>query len=135
MVEVRIAYEGDLHCEATHGPSGAKLATDAPVDNMGKGEAFSPTDLVGTALGTCMITIMGIAAQRLGIELRGTTAKVTKEMSASPPRKIARLAVTIRVPGKLSDEQKQKLQNAAMTCPVHKALHPDVESPVEFIWD
>jgi putative redox protein len=135
MVEVRIAYEGDLRCRAAHGPSGATLATDAPVDNMGKGEAFSPTDLVGTALGTCMMTIMGIAAQRMNVDLRGATAKVTKEMSANPPRRISRLAVTIRVPGNLTEEQKQKLQNAALTCPVHKSLHPEVAAPVEFVWD
>jgi putative redox protein len=134
MVEVKVAYEGDLRCRATHGPSGSTLMTDAPVDNMGKGEAFSPTDLVATALATCMMTIMGIAAQRLEIDLRGMTARVTKEMSASPPRRISRLAVTIHVPTKLTEEQKTKLQNAAMTCPVHKALHPDVAAPIEFIW-
>jgi putative redox protein len=135
MVEIQIAYEGDLRCHAVHGPSGSTILTDAPVDNMGKGEAFSPTDLVATALGSCMMTIMGIAANRLGIDLRGMTARVIKEMSATPPRRIARLAVKIRVPGTLSEEQKQKLHNAAMTCPVHKSLHPDVEAPVEFIWD
>jgi putative redox protein len=134
MVEVSIAYEGNLRCRATHGPSGATLSTDAPVDNMGKGEAFSPTDLVGVALGTCMLTIMGIAAQRMNVDLRGTTVKVTKEMSSAPPRRIARLAVYFNVPVKLTEEQKQKLQNAAMTCPVHKSLHPEVAAPVEFEW-
>jgi putative redox protein len=135
MVEIRIEYEGGLRCRAAHGPSGAILLTDAPVDNMGKGEAFSPTDLVATALGTCMMTIMGIAADRMGLDLRGATATVTKEMVTSPLRRIGKLAVTIKVPGKLSDEQKQKLHNAAMTCPVHKSLHPDVQLPVEFRWD
>src|ERR1700722_2392773 len=125
MVEIGIVYEGDLRCRATHGPSGSTLATDAPTDNMGRGEAFSPTDLVATALGTCMMTIMGIAARNMSVDLRGATATVTKEMSASPPRRISRLAVTISVPGDFTDEQKQKLQNAAMTCPVHKSLHPD----------
>lgn len=110
------------------------LQTDAPVDNMGKGEAFSPTDLVATALGTCMLTLMGIAAKRMEIDIRGTTASVTKEMTAAPPRRIARLACTINVPGNFTEEQKQKLQNAALTCPVHKSLHPDVEKPVEFRW-
>lgn len=134
MVEVRIEYEGDLRCRATHGPSGATLATDAPVDNMGKGEAFSPTDLLATALGTCMMTIMGIAARHMNVDLTGATATVAKEMSSAGPRRIARLPVTIRVPAKLTEEQKQKLQNAALTCPVHKSLHPDVQSPVEFQW-
>jgi putative redox protein len=133
MVEINISYEGDLRCRATHGPSGSVLLTDAPTDNMGKGEAFSPTDLVGTAMGTCMLTIMGIAAQSMGVDLRGTTVRVTKEMTPAP-RRIARLGVTFNVPVKLTDEQKQKLQNAAMTCPVHKSLHPDVQVPVEFFW-
>jgi len=134
MVEIQISYEGDLRCKAVHGPSGSTLTTDAPVDNMGKGDAFSPTDLVATALGTCMMTIMGIAAQRMNVDLRGTTVSVTKEMSVSPLRRIARLAVTFNVPVKLNEEQKQKLHNAALTCPVHKSLHPDVQSPVEFRW-
>ena len=134
MVEIQIVYEGDLRCKAVHGPSKTTLHTDAPVDNMGKGESFSPTDLVATALGTCMLTIMGIAAQKMNIDLRGTRVSVTKEMSATPPRRIARLAVTFDVPVKLSEEQKQKLHNAAMTCPVHKSMHPDVQMPVEFRW-
>jgi putative redox protein len=134
MVEVRMTYDGDLHCTATHGPSRATLSTDAPADNMGKGESFSPTDLVGTALGTCMMTIMGIAAQKMNVDMRGTTAVVTKEMTSAPPRRIARLEVNIHVPTDLNDEQRQKLQNAAMTCPVHRSLHPDVQSPVTFRW-
>ncbi|HUB27790.1 MAG TPA: OsmC family protein [Tepidisphaeraceae bacterium] len=134
MVEIRIAYEGDLRCRAVHGPSNSELLTDAPTDNMGKGESFSPTDLVATALGTCMITIMGIAAQRMEVDLRGATATVSKEMTSSPPRRIARLVTTITVPGSFTDEQKQKLQTAALTCPVHKSLHPDVAAPVEFRW-
>ncbi len=81
MVEVSIKYTGDLHCDATHGPSQSKIATDAPTDNKGKGEAFSPTDLVATALGTCMSTTMGIKAQELGLDLRGMTVSVHKEMS------------------------------------------------------
>jgi putative redox protein len=134
MVEVRIAYEGDLRCRATHTPSGTAISTDAPVDNMGKGESFSPTDLVATALATCMMTIMGIQAKKMSVDLRGATAVVTKEMSADLPRRINRLAVKFHVPLKLDAEQKQRLQNAAMTCPVHKSLHPDVQAPVEFTW-
>src|SRR5258708_6707020 len=86
MVEVNITYEGDLHCSAVHGPSQARLMTDAPKDNMGKGDAFSPTDLVGTALGTCMLTLIGITGKRHNLDVAGATARVTKEMSATPPR-------------------------------------------------
>ena len=134
MVEIQIAYEGKLRCTARHVDSGATLITDAPKDNMGNGQSFSPTDLVATALGTCMLTIMGIAAQRLEIDLSGTTVRVIKEMAQVPVRRIARLTVTIRVPAKLTLDQQQKLQNAAMTCPVHKSLHPDVQTPIEFQW-
>jgi len=132
MVEVNIIYEGSLRCVATHGPSGITLATDAPTDNMGKGESFSPTDLVGVALGTCMLTIMGIAAQKMNVDLRGTKVRVLKEMSASPPRRIGKLTVEFNIPTVLTPEQQEKLKNAAMTCPVHKSLHPDVQIPVTF---
>jgi putative redox protein len=134
MTEIKISYEGKLRCTARHVDSGATLITDAPKDNMGNGESFSPTDLVATALGTCMLTIMGIAAQRMEIDLVGTTVKVTKEMAQTPTRRIARLAVTFHVPVKLTAEQQQKLHNAAMACPVHKSLSPDVPIPVEFQW-
>jgi putative redox protein len=134
MVEIKIAYQGHLHCEATHGPSGKTLATDAPKDNHGKGETFSPTDLVATALGSCMLTVMGIVAQRHNIALEGATARVTKEMAASPARRIGRLTVAIHVPGSLTEEQRKLLENAAHTCPVHKSLHPDIEIPVTFHW-
>jgi putative redox protein len=134
MVEVDIVYKGNLRCQATHGPSGAQITTDAPKDNMGEGAAFSPTDLVGTALGTCMMTIMGIIAQRMDLDLSGTTVHIVKEMGAHPTRHIAKLTVefTIKVP--TSEEQRQKLRNAAMTCPVHKSLHPDTEVKVNFNW-
>jgi len=134
MVEIQIAYQGKLRCSATHVDSGATLLTDAPKDNMGNGQSFSPTDLVATALGACMLTLMGIAAQRMEIDLSGTTVTVTKEMTPAP-RRIGRLAVTFRVPLSLNPEQRQKLENAAMTCPVHKSLHPDVQIPVSFKWN
>lgn len=124
MVKIDIQYLGDLHCEATHGPSGAKLLTDAPKDNEGKGEYFSPTDLVGTAMGTCMLTIMGIVARRHGIRLEGATVEVTKEMAADPARRIARLVATFRLPPGLTEEQTALLKRAAETCPVHKSLSP-----------
>lgn len=134
MVQVDIVYQGDLRCQATHGPSGGVIHTDAPLDNHGKGEAFSPTDLVGTALGTCMLTIMGIVAQRHGLDLRGTTVKVTKEMVAQPHRRIGRLGVTFNFVAKFSDEDKQRLEQAAYTCPVHRSLSKEVEIPIVFNW-
>jgi putative redox protein len=134
MVEIDIVYKGELRCLATHQPSSTVLTTDAPVDNHGKGESFSPTDLVATALGTCMLTIMGIAAQSMQIDLSGTKVVVRKEMAAKPIRRIGTLAVTIDVPLSLGEAQRQKLINAAMTCPVHKSMHPDVQMPIEFRW-
>jgi putative redox protein len=134
VVQIDIQYKGKLRCEAKHEPSGAVLLTDAPKDNQGEGASFSPTDLLATALGTCMLTIMGITAQRDGIDLSSTTVSVIKEMVASPLRRVGKLTVRIHVPLALTPEQQQKLRNAAMTCPVHKSLHPDVEIPVEFIW-
>src|SRR5437867_12664271 len=98
MVKVDITYTGDLHCDATHGPSKSKIATDAPTDNKGKGEAFSPTDLVATPLGTCMSTIMGMKAQELGLDLRGMKVSVKKEMSKAAPRRIVRLPSEVHIP-------------------------------------
>lgn len=134
MVAIQIAYQGDLHCKAAHGPSGNELCTDAPKDNQGRGESFSPTDLVATALGACMLTVMGIMARRLNIEIAGATATVEKEMTATPPRRIQRLTVKIHVPYTVSSENRQKLERAAHACPVHKSLHPGVQTPIEFSW-
>ena len=134
MVAIHIAYQGALHCRAVHEPSGAVLETDAPKDNKGKGESFSPTDLVATALGSCMLTLMGISAQHLAIDMTGTTVTVHKEMVAAPVRRIGKLSVLIDVPVSVSDEHKVKLEHAAMTCPVHQSLHPDIQLPIEFKW-
>ncbi len=134
MVEVHIHYLGDLRCEAAHGPSKTTLLTDAPVDNHGRGESFSPTDLVATALGTCMVTTMGIFAQRHGIELRGTKITVQKEMTSVPTRRIARLTCEISIPLPPSHPHRAALESAALTCPVHRSLHPEVEKPVSFLW-
>ena len=134
MVAIEMEYEGDLHCKAVHGPSGTELSTDAPKDNQGRGESFSPTDLVATALGTCMLSIMGILARTLNLDIKGTTATVEKEMTTAPPRRIAKLTVKIHVPHTLSVEEQEKFVRAAHTCPVHKSLHPDVEMPIEFTW-
>jgi putative redox protein len=134
MVKVSLRYEGGLRCAATHGPSGQKVFTDAPVDNHGRGESFSPTDLVATALGGCMATIMGIVAQRHDIDLEGMEVEVTKEMSADTPRRISRLTTTIRVPLPADHPKRTLLENGALTCPVHHSLHPDIDKPVTFDW-
>ena len=132
MVSIDVVYEGELHTQATHGPSGATLTTDAPVDNHGRGASFSPTDLVATALGACMVTIMGIAAERHGWDLSGTRVRVTKGMATEPVRRIGELAVEIHVPVELDERARTTLERAALTCPVHKSLHPDIDLPVTF---
>jgi len=138
-VEINVVYEGQLHCTAKHGPSGTTLTTDAPKDNMGKGESFSPTDLVATALATCVITTMGIVAQRNNLELAGSRVHVEKHMITEPIRRIGRLPVTITVPKaqatKLSATDRQKLENAAKHCPVHASLHPDIDAPLRFVYE
>ena len=134
MVRIDVAYQGGLRCEATHGPSGRTLLTDAPVDNHGKGESFSPTDLVATALGTCIATIMGIVAEREKIGLTGLRITVQKEMSAEPPRRIARLITRIEMPKGLTEQQRAKLEKTAHTCPVHQTLQGKVDMPVEFVY-
>jgi putative redox protein len=134
FVEINTVYEGALRTVATHAPSGTTLITDPPVDNHGKGESFSPTDLVATALGSCMATIMGIYAERHAIDLRGMNVRVRKEMVATPVRRIGKLAVEIRVPVAKSHPHREALERAALSCPVHQSVHPDIEMPVEFVW-
>ena len=134
MVAIDLEYLGDLHCRAVHGPSGTVVETDAPKDNQGRGESFSPTDLVATALGGCILTILGIQARTLGLKLEGTTARVEKEMTTEGLRRIARLTVHVHVPVELDEVTKVKLERAAHTCPVHKSLHPEIEKPIEFTW-
>ena len=134
MVRIDVTYQGGLRCEATHEPSGQRLVTDAPVDNRGKGESFSPTDLVATALGTCIPTIMGIVAEREKINLTSLRITVQKEMSAEAPRRIAKLITRIMMPKGLTDQQKAKLEKAAHTCPVHQTLDGKVEMPIEFVY-
>jgi putative redox protein len=134
MVAIQIAYQGDLHCKAVHGPSGTELTTDAPKDNQGRGESFSPTDLVATALGGCILSVMGILARTLKVDITGTTANVEKEMTSTQPRMIASLTVRVHVPHDISLDNQIKFERAAHTCPVHKSLHPDVKAPIEFVW-
>lgn len=133
MVTITATYEGDLCCTAVHGPSAARLQTDAPKDNEGLGRFFSPTDLVATALGTCILTTMGIVARRHGIVLQGATVKVEKHMQNNP-RRIARLPVELRVPGTFTPEQKKLLETTAHTCPVHRSLHAEIDAPITIVW-
>ncbi len=128
-----VVYQGSLRTEATHLQSGATILTDAPTDNHGKGEAFSPTDLVATALAACMATIMGIAAQTHGIALEGTRLEVTKKM-VSDPRRIGEIVVDVRYPEGLilSEKEKTVLEKAALSCPVLESLHPDCRKTVLF---
>src|SRR5260370_7904819 len=120
MVKVDVTYTGDLHCDATHGPSRSKISTDAPTDNKGKGEAFSPTDLVATALATCMTTTMGIKAQELGIDLKGLTASVQKEMSKDAPRRVVPLPSEVHIPLPPASPPPQSLHHTPPNFPYHK---------------
>ena len=134
MVKISILYKGELRCEATHDASNAKFITDAPVDNEEKGERFSPTDLVATAVGTCAITTMGIVAQRHNIKLDGTKVFVEKYMNTDKPRRIAKIIVQLEMCEGIPEEFREKLENAAHKCPVEKSLHPDVVIDMSFIY-
>lgn len=134
MVKIRMVYEGQLHCALTHEPSGSIIQTDAPKDNMGRGEAFSPTDLVAAALGSCMLTVMGIVAARHNIDLKGTIVDVSKEMATSPVRRIGSITVTLHMAPGIPQDKRTMLEAAAHSCPVHKSLHPDVQTPIQFIY-
>lgn len=133
-VRIEVQYEGELHTTATHGPSGAVLETDAPKDNEGKGESFSPTDLLATALGTCMLTVMGIFARRKGWDLAGARVSVDKDMVADPVRRIGHLGLRFELPAGIPEEAHKLLERAAHTCPVHQSLHPDVKVETSFTW-
>lgn len=134
MVTIIATYDGGLRCTATHGPSGKKLISDAPVDNHGKGDSFSPTDLVATALANCMMTIMGIVAERHGVNLNGTTVTIIKEMSSDLPRRIASLRSLMTIPLPPNHPQRLLLESSAMACPVKQSLSPDVDATVKFEW-
>ncbi|NBV86697.1 MAG: OsmC family peroxiredoxin [Verrucomicrobia bacterium] len=134
MVEVNVAYLGDLRTEVIHGPSQSRLCTDAPVDNCGKGELFSPTDLVGAALGSCVLTILGIYAQKHHLSVTGATAVVRKEMTAHPVRRIAKLTTELRIPLAAGGPHCEAIERAILSCPVHASLHPEMEKPIHFYW-
>jgi len=135
MVKVEIKYNGDLHCDATHGPSQSKIATDAPTDNKGKGESFSPTDLVATALGTCISTTMGMKADELELDLTGMTVEVKKEMSKDAPRRIVGLPSEVHIPLPPDSPHRDALEQAALNCPVHKSLPAEINRPTKFFWE
>lgn len=134
MLEIKIDYKGQLHCNATHTPSGSEIQTDAPVDNNGKGETFSPTDLVATALGSCMATVMGIAADRKGVDLEGMRMTVVKCMSEDTPRRIEKIEIEIFMPIAEKHPERKLLQSTVLGCPVHHSIHPDIEVPVTWHW-
>jgi len=134
IVTIEGRYEGNLRVRATHGPSGHELVTDAPVDNHGKGESFSPTDLVVTAMGTCICTILGILAERHSIDLSAMRFVTTKEMAAHPRRRLGRVVTTLHLPASLDARQRAMLEEAAHTCPVHESLRPEVETVIDFVY-
>src|SRR5690606_33853866 len=132
MVEINITYEGDLHCKAIHGPSGVVIETDAPVDNQGKGESFSPTDLFATSLGVCNLTLMGIYARGHDIDLMGTKIRVEKHMTKEPPRRVERLVVEIDLPSGIPVDNRKALEHSALTCPVSLSLNPKIIVDTKF---
>ena len=136
-VEITGTYVGKLGVVAKHGPSGAELKTDAPLDNGGNGASFSPTDLVATALGSCVLTILGLVAERHELDLAGTTVQTTKEMITTPVRRIGGLKTVVKIPAsRVQDaEMRQRLESAARKCPVHKSLHPDIDAPISFVYE
>ncbi|MEM9681104.1 MAG: OsmC family protein [Bacteroidota bacterium] len=129
----KVTYLGNLRTESIHTRSGNSYITDAPIDNNGKGEAFSPTDTVATGLANCMLTVMGIKARDMGVDMTGTTAEVTKTM-ASDPRRISKIKVVMDLPFDADEKTKTILERTANTCPVHYSLHPDIEKDITFNW-
>jgi putative redox protein len=134
MVKIEIEHTGGLRSEAVHVQSGTRLQTDAPLDNGGKGESFSPTDLVATALGTCITTTMDLYAKRNGISIDGAKASVIKHMSSEPVRRISKLEVAVELPLPANHPRRAALENAALNCPVKKSLSAEMEIPITFSW-
>ncbi|MCH4895226.1 MAG: OsmC family protein [Marinifilaceae bacterium] len=134
MTKIKATYLGDLRVECLHEQSGSKIITDAPLDNKGKGEAFSPTDLCATALGSCMLTIAGIYCKENNIDITGTTIEIGKEMSANP-RRIGQIDIIFNMPDRVYTKKEMKvIEKAAISCPVHATLHPDVKLNFTFNW-
>ncbi len=134
MVKTTATYQGDKHCSVQHGPSASIIETDAPIDNNGRGEKFSPSDLMAAALSTCTLTVMAMVAERDGVSLVGATANVEKHMVQLPRRRIGKLITRITFPKGIPREYRKKLENTALTCPVHSSLREDIEAPIEFVY-
>jgi putative redox protein len=134
MVTFTISYDGELRCSATHGPSNTVIATDAPKDNHGRGETFSPTDLTATSFATCIITTMAIQTRNDGLALNGIRAQVEKHMTTTPPRRIARLVARLTMPTGIPVIAREKLSKIAHACPVALSLHPDVIQEISFLY-
>jgi uncharacterized OsmC-like protein len=130
----KVTYIGGLRNTCEHIASGSSFSTDAPVDNNGLGQAFSPTDTVATGLASCMLTMMGIKANDLNVDLKNSTAEVTKHMLANP-RRISKIEVNLRLPSNISVKNKKILEHTANTCPVHYSLHPEIEKVITYNWD
>ena len=133
MATSKVTYLGDLRTSSVHLQSGTEIITDAPIDNNGKGEAFSPTDMVANSLATCMLTVMGIKARDLEVDFSGSTAEVTKVMAAEP-RRISEIHITFHMNLEADDKTKTILERTGMTCPVHFSLHPDIKKEIVFNW-
>ncbi len=133
MVKMSVRYTGQKHCELTHGPSGTQIETDAPKDNAGRGERFSPSDLLGASLASCALTTIAIVAERDGISVEGATAEVVKEMNPQP-RRVAALPVKITLPSSIPAEHRKKLETAGHQCPVALSLHPEVKALMMFTY-
>jgi len=134
MVKIEIEHTGSLHSEALHTESGTRIHTDAPSDNGGKGESFSPTDLLATALGTCMTTTMDLYAKKNGFSIDGAKAVVLKHMVSQPSRRVGRLDVVVDMPLSSSHPEREALERVALNCPVAKSLSPEIQIPVSFSW-
>lgn len=130
MVRISALYQGQKHCLATHEPSSSTLETDAPKDNQGLGEKFSPTDLVATALGTCILTTLAIVGDRDGIDLKGSKMSVEKVMTDNP-RRIASLKTILELPKNIPESYRSKIDHVAKACPVKKSLHPEIQADIE----
>jgi putative redox protein len=134
MTKMKATYLGDLRTECIHLESGAKILTDAPKDNGGLGREFSPTDFLASALGTCMLTMVGLAARKLGIDVKGMTVEIEKEMVSAPERRVGKVILELRCPQSFSSYIQEKLEQAALDCPVHHSLHPEIKKEVAFVW-
>ena len=134
MVRTTLVYKDEKNCEITHEPSGTKIITDAPKDNGGRGETFSPTDLMGVALASCVVTTIAIVGEKQGINFVGSSASVEKVMTGAP-RRIQSLTLQVRLPASLTPEQRKQMEEIARTCPVHRSIHPDVQMPMTFIYE